>query len=372
MLPPELTPDAPQSRTDKSQSNSPTQIEVVSPNRTPDSSWAPDHGRQVTLEEYWEKWYENPYPDLDVSYEWNNGILEAKPLPNAPQIDLYNWFLALLRCNLETFDHASLINLETGFILKIEDESDPSGERVQVRKPDIGVILNSNPVSWGALDQRHFAGVCDMVVEAVSDSTQVEVLRDTEEKKRDYALGGVKEYYILDPEAEGERMRFYALASDGEYEEIPPDADGVIRSNVLSGLQFRQDDLHRRPRLVALALDDVYAEYVLPEFGAAVKRADAAEAARRQAEEQASAIAVARKQAEKQAATGSAARQQAEEQAITEAAARQQAEEQAATDAVARRQAEDRAATEAAARRKAEEQVKALEAKLARLRNGSA
>ena len=57
---------------------------------------APDEGRRVTLEEYWERWYEHPYPDIDVSYEWNNGILEAKPMPNAPQLDLGNWFLALL------------------------------------------------------------------------------------------------------------------------------------------------------------------------------------------------------------------------------------------------------------------------------------
>jgi hypothetical protein len=26
---------------------------------------APDNGRYVTLEEYWEKWYESPYPHLD-------------------------------------------------------------------------------------------------------------------------------------------------------------------------------------------------------------------------------------------------------------------------------------------------------------------
>lgn len=185
-------------------------------------------------------------------------------------------------------------------------------------KPDIGVILNTNPVPWGALDQRHFEGVCDLVVEAVSDSTLAEVLRDTVDKREDYALGGVKEYYILDPE--GERTRFYALTSDGEYEEIPPDENGVIRSNVLAGLQFRLDDLQRRPRLVELALDDVYSEYVIPELRAAVTRAE---------------------QAEAQAAT--AARKRAEEQAATEAAARQQAEEQ----------------------------VKALEAELARLRKRS-
>ncbi|MXZ21970.1 MAG: Uma2 family endonuclease [Caldilineaceae bacterium SB0665_bin_25] len=271
----ELAPDVSQLQTDQPQSSRSADSKNVAPGDKPDSSWAPDNGRRVTLEEYWEKWYENPYPDLDVSYEWNNGILEAKPLPNAPQLGLYNWFLALLLCNLETFDHASLINLETGFMLTIDDDSDPSGERVQVRKPDIGVILNTNPVSWGELDQRHFDGVCDMVVEAVSDSTLAEVLRDTVEKREDYALGGVKEYYILDPG--GERMRFYALNSEGEYEEIPPDPNGVIRSKVLSGLQFRLDDLHRRPRLAELARDDVYSDYVIPELQVAVTRAEEAE-----------------------------------------------------------------------------------------------
>ncbi len=284
----EPAPDTPKSQTDQPQSNHSADSKNVAPGDTPDSSWAPDNGRRVTLEEYWEKWYENPYPDLDVSYEWNNGILEAKPLPNAPQIGLYNWFLALLLCNLETFDHASLINLETGFMLTIDDDSAPSGERVQVRKPDIGVILNTNPVSWGELDQCHFDGVCDMVVEAVSDSTLAEVLRDTVEKREDYALGGVKEYYILDPG--GERMRFYTLTSEGAYEEIPPDPNGVIRSSVLAGLQFRLDDLHRRPRLADLARDDVYSDYVIPELQVAVTRAETEAAARQQAEEQVKAL----------------------------------------------------------------------------------
>ena len=309
----ELASDVPRTQTDPSQPNRSATTEAVAPFDAPVNSWAPDEGRCVTLEEYWEKWYENPYPDIDVSYEWNNGRLEAKPLPNAPQLDLYNWFLALLLCNVETFQHAALINLETGFVLKIEDAAEPSGVRVQVRKPDIGLILNSNPVSWGGIDQRHFAGVCDMVVEAVSDSTPAEVLRDTEEKRRDYALGGVKEYYILDPD--GERMRFYRLASDGWYEQIQPDAEGVIRSGVLSGLQFRLEDLRRRPRLAELARDEVYSEYVIPELQVAVIRAE-------------------------------------------------KAEEQAAAQA-------QRADSEAAARQQAEERMQALEAELARLRQQS-
>ena len=272
------------------------QAEPLAPPGQSVNPFAPDDGRYVTLEEYWAKWYENPYPDIDVSYEWNNGRLDAKPLPNEPQLDLYNWFLQLLLRYLSTHNIAKLINLETCFVLTIEDPAEPSGQREAVRKPDIGVILNSNPVSWGGIEQRHFEGVCDMVVEAVSDSTQAEVLRDTEEKRRDYALAGVKEYYILDPS--GEHMRFYRLSPEGRYEEIRPDAEGVVGSDVLPGLQFRMEDLERQTDLEELALSDVYSGFVMPGYLAAVKRAeyearraDAEATARREADERTRAMA---------------------------------------------------------------------------------
>ena len=300
-----------------------TQAEPLSPPGSPVNPFAPDDGRYVTKEEYWAKWYENPYPDIDVSYEWNNGRLEAKPWANAPQLYLYNWFLDLLRRFVSTYAIAKLINLETGFVLTIEDPEEPSGQREAVRKPDIGVILNSNPVSWGGVDQRHFEGVCDMVVEAVSDSTPAEVLRDTEEKRRDYALAGVKEYYILDPS--GEHMRFYRLIPGGHYEEMQPDAEDVIGSEVLPGLQFRMEDMQRQPDLVELALDDVYSGYVLPDLQIAVNKAAA----------------------EAQRADATAAHQAADDRI---AAAIQRAEE------------------EAAARREAEERMREMEAELARLR----
>ena len=179
-------------------------------------SVAPDDGRYVTLEEYWARWYENPYPDIDASYEWNNGRLEAKPLSNRRQLDLYKWFLLILHCNVKRFDHAALINLETGFVLTIADPAEPSGERVQVRKPDIGVILNSNPVSWGGIDQRHFAGVCDLVVESLSDSSLAEVRRDTEEKKRDYAEAQRADSEAQRADTEAQRANREAQRADTE------------------------------------------------------------------------------------------------------------------------------------------------------------
>ena len=309
---------------------------------------APDEGRLVTLEEYWAKWYEHPYPDIDVSYEWNNGRLEAKPLANKPQLDLGNWFLALLRQYIQTHGIAELINLETGFLLTMADPAEPSGMRQAVRKPDIGIILNNNPVSWGHIDQRSFQGVCDAVVEFLSDSTLSEVLRDTEEKRKDYALAGVQEYFILDPS--GEHMRFYRLTPDRRYEQIPPDDEGVIHSELLPGLQFRIADLYDLPELEELALDDVYRGYVLLRYQAEF---------------------AAREAAEQRAAAEADARQAAEQRAAAEADAREAAEQRATAEADARQAAEQRAAAEADARQETEKRMQEMAAELERIRRRS-
>ncbi len=303
------------------------QADPLAPAGVPVNPFAPDDGRYVTLEEYWVKWYENPYRDIDVSYEWNNGRLEACPPHTAPQLALYAWFLDLLRSYVSTLPIAKLINLGVGFVLTMEDPAEPCGERKAVRKPDIGVLLKSNPAPWGGVDQRHVGGACDMVVEAISDFTPEEVLRDTEEKKRDYALAGVKEYYILDPS--GEHMRFYRLIAGGRYGEIEPDAEGVIGSEVLPGLQFRLEDLGRQRDIVELALDDVYFGYVFPGYRAAVAKAEA-EARRADAEAAALQAAIAVRQA-----------------------------------------AEQRREKEAAARRESEERLRQMKAELARLRRQS-
>ena len=71
------------------------------------------------------------------------------------------------------------------------------------------------------------------------------------------------------------------------YVPIPPTADGVIRSTVLPGFQFRVSDLHTRPSLEALAEDGVYHDYVLPSHKEVRRRAERAEQAERRAEQEA-------------------------------------------------------------------------------------
>lgn len=84
-----------------------------------------------------------------------------------------------------------------------------------------------------------------MIVKELSDSTSAEVKRDTEEKKAGYARAGVREYFILDPSER--HMHFHWLGAGGNYEEIAPDGEGVIRSHVLPGFQFRREHLLRLP-----------------------------------------------------------------------------------------------------------------------------
>ena len=261
-------------------------------------NWAPADGLHVTLEEYWENWYERPHPHIDVSYEWNNGVLEAKPLPNYPQTQQYRWFIGLLNCYLEMNPIAKILCLETGAYMSAPDESRPSGKWEVVFKPDIGVILDDNPAPWGAIEQRSYIGVCDMIVEELSDSTMAEVRRDTEEKKEGYARAGVKEYFILDPS--DRCMRFYRLGPGGSCEEIEPDGEGAVRSQVLPGFQFRRQDLLRKPLLAELARDELYADYVIPDLLVAETRSEKAEERADAETQRADAEAAARRAAEKE------------------------------------------------------------------------
>ena len=104
-------------------------------------------------------------------------------MPNYAQTEQYRWFYGLLSCYVDVHPIAKILCLETGTYMSVRDENLPSGKWEVVFKPDIGVILDDNPASWGAIEQRSYIGICDMIVEELSDSTSAEVKRDTEEKR---------------------------------------------------------------------------------------------------------------------------------------------------------------------------------------------
>lgn len=219
-----------------------------------------ENGLHVSEAEYWARYYEHP----EFNYEWNNGVLEEKPMADVQNSAIYQWFLVLLHAYLSVRPIARMVNLEIGFRLALPDKT-------TIRKPDLFVVRNDNPVILRETD-RTYTGIADLCVESLSDSNPQEIERDTAHKKEEYSHVGVREYYILD--AGGVHMAFYRRVSTGEYTPIVMSAEGVIHSTVLPDFCFRVSDLHRQPSLIKMAADPVYSHFVLPEYQVEKQRAE--------------------------------------------------------------------------------------------------
>ncbi len=93
-------------------------------------------------------------------------------------------------------------------------------------------------VSFVARDRLHILGTKtidgtpDLVVEILSPGTR---RRDLETKREVYARFGVREYWIVDPEAR--TVTVLALAND-HYEVVTPEDEGAVESRVLPGLKL--------------------------------------------------------------------------------------------------------------------------------------
>ena len=134
----------------------------------------------VSEKKYWEEYYE-----AKTACEWNNGKLEEKPVSDHLTYLVYLWFLKLLDHYLTVHPIARMSGLEMGFRLAL-----PS--KTVIRKPDLGVVRNDNPVALKPLD-RSYRGIFDLCIEALSDSTQTEARRDTVTKKAEYTAARVPE-----------------------------------------------------------------------------------------------------------------------------------------------------------------------------------
>jgi len=231
----------------------------------------PKDGLSVSEEEYWEKYYNHPG---EYVYEWSNGQLEVKPMSDVKGSETYQWFCGILQSYFQTYPVGTALNLHIGFRIALPD-------KISVRRPDLSVVLNNNPVRIYPDDCR-YDGVFDLCVESLSHSSQSEIDRDVEEKRTEYEGMGVREYYILD--ARGIETVFYRLNHEGRYEDIRPVKGDIIRSEVLPGFQFCISDLYRRPHHEELARDEVCYTYFFPAYKKWMRKLEKARA--EQAEKQ--------------------------------------------------------------------------------------
>jgi Uma2 family endonuclease len=131
------------------------------------------------------------------------------------------------------------------------------------REPDILFLAADN---LERLTERELVGPADLVIEVVSDES---VHRDRSHKFGEYAQGGVREYWILDPRPGHEQADFYVLDAHGHYQPAPVSDDGVYHSQVLPGFWLRvawlwQDD----PDAVAALAEVVGTEQLMQAIAA--------------------------------------------------------------------------------------------------------
>lgn len=125
------------------------------------------------------------------------------------------------------------IVLSNPFLMRLS--SRPSG-----REPDVLYVAEENR---HRLTPTYLDGPADLLVEIISPESRK---RDTETKRGEYEAGGVREYWLLDPE--NRRAEFLFLGDDGKYRALPVE-DGVFHSRVLAGLWLREEWLWQTPKL---------------------------------------------------------------------------------------------------------------------------
>jgi hypothetical protein len=221
---------------------------VLLPHQNRSDPPEPYDGMPVSEADYWEFYYLGP----EVTYEWNDGILEEKGVSDYLTFRVFDWFVQLLSEFLRAHPIADRVGLEMGFRLRLPD-------KVAIRRPDYGVVRHDNPAPLQGPVQS-YRGIFDLCVEGVSTSTRAMQERDTVVKKGEYAAGGVREYYLLHHSTQ--LRQFYRLNEHGLYEPLPVAPDGIVRSEVLPGFRWRLDDLDRQPPLETLTADPVYQDYV--------------------------------------------------------------------------------------------------------------
>lgn len=168
--------------------------------------------------------------DEDTRAEWVDGeVILLSPASKRHQ-DLADFLTAILRAFIEV--RGLGVVLSAPFQMK-------TGPDLPGCEPDLLFVAKEH---LDRLKENYLDGPADLVVEIVPPESR---LRDRGEKLAEYELGGVREYWLLEPE--GERADFYILNPDGRYDRHRADPQGIYRSQTIPGFWLRLDWLWQEP-----------------------------------------------------------------------------------------------------------------------------
>ncbi len=178
---------------------------------------------RMSYEEFLER------PEDAPRAEWVDGmVVEMTPVSRRHQIVL-GFLYALLREFTEVHDLGEV--LFAPFQMK-------TGPTLAGREPDLAFVAKAHS---DRIRRVFIDGPADLAVEIISPNS---VTRNRRDKFAEYERGGVREYWIIDPE--NGKADFWALGATGRYEPIELEG-GVFRSRVLDGVWLRAEWLVEDP-----------------------------------------------------------------------------------------------------------------------------
>ena len=172
--------------------------------------------------------------DEDQHVEWVDGwVVPMSPIGG--QHDVLLRFLASL---MELFVEAYPVGQLRGEPFQMK-----TGPGLPGRAPDLLFVANEH------LDRLHetfLEGPADIAVEVISPESGY---RDREEKYKEYEQGGVREYWLIDPQRR--EAVFFLRGEDGRYHPVPLEEGGIFRSQALPGWCLKVEWLWEpRPKLL--------------------------------------------------------------------------------------------------------------------------
>ena len=188
------------------------------------------NGHYITFDEYLE---------MDVecaSLEWVDGKVIGFMANNLQHQRIIGFLEKVMGLFAEIHDLGEVV--QAGYAMKLEVQK-------RGREPDLVFVAKENAET---LTHKYLNGAADIAVEIVSPES---VERDHNIKFGEYEKAGIKEYWLIDPQAK--RAEFYRLGEEGFYRLVEA-SDGVFRSEVLPEFFLRVEWLWRErlPTLEAL------------------------------------------------------------------------------------------------------------------------
>jgi Uma2 family endonuclease len=176
------------------------------------TGFGPPPPKKITYEQFLQEL------DEQVHAEWVDGEVVLMSPIGAEHQEIGRFLLIIVSLFVEA-RRAGVIRYEP-FQMK-------TGPDLPGRAPDILFVATANQ---SRLKKTYLDGPADLVVEIVSPDS---ASRDRGEKYYEYEKGGVREYWLIDPQRR--QAEFYHLDEGGIYR-LAPIADGIYRSDVLNGL----------------------------------------------------------------------------------------------------------------------------------------